>query len=124
MEIEMEKTDEEYEREFEKYEREFEEIERMFPDAKFTISIDIEELDDLITDKQSIIIKHVYDCYCYENCNKKTEYFCVRGEKLTQRYVIEQLIKKGLEIECNHIFLEGFHKTKGSECQFELIFGS
>ena len=115
--FEMEKTDEEYEREFEEYER-------MFPYAKFTISIDIEELDDLITDKQSIIIKQVYDCYCYENCNKKTEYFYIKGENLTQRYVIEQLIKKGLEIECNHIFLEGFEKTKGSECQFELIFGS
>ena len=113
----MEKTDEEYE-------REIEEIERMFPDAKFTISIDIEELDDLITDKQSIIIKQVYDCYCYQDYNKKTEYFYIKGEKLTQRYVIEQLIEKGLEIECNHTFLEGIYKTKGSECQFELFFGS
>jgi len=43
---------------------------------------------------------------------------------MTVRYVIEELIKQGLKLDCNHHFLEGFNKTSGSGCQFELCVGS
>ena len=113
----MAKTDEEIE-----YEIEQKII--MFPNAQFEISINIEEMDKLITDKQNIIIKNTYICYCYDNCNKKTDYFYIQGENMTHRYVIEQLIEKGLKLDCNHHYLEGFYKTNGSECQFEIWVGS
>lgn len=115
----MEKTDEEYE-------YEYEEINKMFPNAQFSVAIDIEYMDKLITDKQELIIKNTYNCYCYScsNCKKNTDYFYIKGENITYRYVIEQLIKQGLSLDCNHIFLEGFHKTAGSDCQFELCVGS
>jgi len=113
----MEKTDEEYN-------YEYEQIDTMFPNAQFTIAIDIDDMDKLITTKNELIIKSKYNCYCYTNCKKNTDYFYIQGENITHRYVIEQLIKQGLELDCNHQFLEGFYKTVGSDCQFELWVGS
>ena len=43
---------------------------------------------------------------------------------MTYKYVIEQLIEQGLELDCNHIYLEGLYKTKDSDCQFEILTGS
>jgi hypothetical protein len=112
----MEKTDEEYE-------YDAEQINIMFPDAQFTIAIDIEDMDELITDEHHLIIKNTYNCYCY-NSKKSTDYFYIEGENMTYRYVIEQLIKQGLQLDCDHNFLEGFYKTAGSSCQVELCVGS
>jgi hypothetical protein len=112
----MEKTDEEYE-------YDAEQINSMFPNAQFTIAIDIENIDELITDKHNLIIKRNYNCYCY-NYSKNTDYYYIRGENMTVRYVIEELIKENLTLDCNHCFLEGFNKTLGSDCQFELCLGS
>jgi hypothetical protein len=113
----MEKTNEEYE-------YDAEQINIMFPNAQFTIAIDIEDMNELITDKQHLIIKSSYDCYCYDNAKKKTDYFYIKGENMTVRYVIEELIKQGLKLDCNHHFLEGFNKISGSGCEFELCVGS
>ena len=113
----MEKT-------IEEYHNEVEQINIMFPNAQFTISIDIEEMDELITHKDHITIKNSYDCYCYDNCKKNTDFFYIKGENITCRYVIKELIKQGLELNCNHHFLEGFYKTPGSDFQFELCLGS
>jgi len=113
----MEKTEEEYNNEFDK-------INIMFPNAQFTIVIDMVDMDELITSNQYLIIKHSYDCYCYADCNKSTEYYYIKGEHITQKYVIKQLIHQGIDLDCNHCFLEGFYKTLGSDCQFELCVGS
>lgn len=115
----MEKTDEEYE-----YDNK--QINIMFPNAEFSVAIDIKDIDELITDKRELIIKRTYDCYCYsyDDTKKKADYFYIRGENLTYRYVIEQLIKQRLQIHCEHRFLEGFDKTTDSVCQFELCLGS
>jgi len=113
----MEKTDEEIECEIEK-------MHNMFPNAQFEVAIDIGEIDNLITDKQFIIVKNTYNCYCYDNCKKITDYFNIKGENITNRYVIEQLIEQGLHLDCNHHFLEGFYKTKDSDNQFEICVGS
>ncbi len=113
----MEKTDEEIE-------NEIEQIHNMFTNAEFEVAINIKEMDKLLTDKNYIIVKNTYSCYCYDNCKKNTDYFYITGENMTYRYVIEQLIEKGLKLECNHHYLEGFYKTEGSDCQFEIWVGS
>ena len=35
----------------------------MFPKAKFTVSININKLNNKITNENYIVIKHTYDCY-------------------------------------------------------------
>lgn len=114
---EIEKTEEQYE-----YERE--QIELMFPDAKFEIAIDLEYFDDIITERNNIVIKHDYGCYCYDNCKRKTDWFFITGEKLTYKYVIGELIRQKLVLDCNHRFVEGFYKHPKSNCQFEIWVGS
>lgn len=113
----MEKTDEEIE-------CEIKQINNMFPNAQFEVAINIEEIDKLITDKQFIIVKNTYSCFCYDNCKKNTDYFYIRGRHMTHRYVIEQLIEQGLQLDCDHHYLEGFYKIKDSDCQFEIWTGS
>jgi len=113
----MEKTEEQYE-------REIEEIEEMFPNAKFTIAINIEELDVIFTKQPAIVVKKSYNCYCYTGCNKPSEYFYISGKNITTKFIINQLIEQGLELNCNHHFIEGFEKVKNSDCQFEIYAGS
>ena len=113
----MEKTDEEIE-------GEIEQIHNMFTNAQFEVAINIEEMDKLVTDKNYIIVKNTYNCYCYDDFKKNTDYFYIKGENMTYRYVIEQLIEQGLKLDCNHHYLEGFYKTAGSDCQFEISTGS
>ena len=96
----------------EQLESEFRMIDEMFPDAQFTPSIDLENLDDIISDKKEIIIQQTFTCYCYDNMNKSPKYFtikCGENESLTNKYIINELIKKGLKVDCNHRFLEGFN---------------
>ena len=50
----MEKTDEQFECEIER-------IHNMFPNAQFEIAINIEEMDNLVTDKNFIIVKNTYN---------------------------------------------------------------
>ena len=112
-----EKTEEQY-----AYERE--QIEQMFPNAEFVVAIDFEELIDVVTDLSNIVIKNTYGCYCYDNCERNTDYFYItttNGEKMTNKFIIQELIKQGLKLECNHVFVED---SKDSDCQFEIWFGS
>ncbi len=88
----------------EQYEYEMEQIELMFPDAKFSISIGLEELDDVITEQPHIVIKHAYNCYCYDEAPKQTEFYYISGDRITNKLVIEKLIEQGLELDCNHHF--------------------
>ena len=92
----------------------------MYPDAKFIIALEEEAELEILSDLKQIIIKQEFNCYCYEK--KKTPlFFLIQGKKLTNNYVIEELIKQDMKLECNHIFLEGF--IQNTECQFELITG-
>ena len=109
------KTDEEYE-----YERE--QINKMFPNANFTIAIDLNDLDDVITTRPFIIVKSSYFCYCYDNNKKESEYFYVSGNNITNKVILNTLIEQKLCLECNHQFVEGFHQV--TDCQFEIVTGS
>ena len=104
------------------YEAEQEQIEALFPQAKFTICIALSDLDDLVTDKKTIVVKQSYGCYCYDDCPRKTDWVVVHSNRITNRVVLTELIKQDLTLECNHCFVEGFHEL--SECQFEIITGS
>jgi hypothetical protein len=106
------------------YEAECEQLELMFPDAKFTISMGIDELEDVITDQPHIVIKQSYDCYCHDEHPKGHNYFYISGEKMTMKFIIQELIKQGFELDCNHHFFEGLHKTVRSDVQFEICNGS
>lgn len=109
-----------------------EELNRMFPDAKFTIALSLDELDDVISPLDKIIVKQTFNCYCYGGVPASDapvpRWFpihCDEGEKMTKRVVIRELVRQGLSLDCNHRFLEGFIRSgKGGECQFEMVLGS
>ena len=94
-----------------------------FPGALFSVDIDESELDDIISESDQIMIKQEFTCYCF-NVKRDPLYYRVKGngKKLTNRYVIEELIKQKMNLECNHMFLEGF--IKNTDNQFELLVGS
>lgn len=118
---ELEKSEEQYE-----YERE--QINKMFPHALFDIVLELEELDEVVTEETSIVVKQTYNCYCYDDCKKNTDFFhitCNPCEKMTNKFIIQELINQKLNLqECNHRFLEGFIKSKNSDCQLEIVVGS
>ena len=103
---------------------EIQQIYQMFPNAKFCIAIKLDDLDDIISERNNIVVKQDYNCYCYKNFRKKTDYFYIKGQKLTNKFIISKLIEQGLELDCNHCFIEGFYKIKNSDCQFEIMIGS
>ena len=84
---------------------------------------DDSELDDILSESDQIMIKQNFDCDCL-HVKRVPRYFRIKGfgNSLTNRYVIKELIKQRLSLECNHIFLAGF--IKNTDCQFELITGS
>lgn len=116
--IEISKEDEE------KYEEERKQIEEIFGDTKFTIAIPLDELDELLTDKKQVIIKSWYGCYCYDNAPRNNEYFTICGDNLTIKYILLELKRQNLHLDCNHHFIEGFDKTSNSNCQFIIGTGS
>ena len=75
------------------YLKEKEMLDEMFFNAYFDVSMDIKALDDLVSDKKEIIIQQEFKCYCYKNLPTDNKIFTIRGDKLTKKYVIEDLIK-------------------------------
>lgn len=95
-----------------------------FPAALFVIDIDESELDDIISESDQIMIKQEFTCFCF-NVKREPLYYRIKGsrtQKLTNRYVIEELIKQRMNLECDHMFLGGF--IKKTDVQFELMTGS
>jgi hypothetical protein len=74
------------------YETQFDELNNIFPNANFTISMDIEELDEVVTDKKFIVVKQNYNCYCYDNCDKQPRYFYVTDNIITNKVILNKLI--------------------------------
>jgi Na+-transporting NADH:ubiquinone oxidoreductase subunit NqrF len=118
------KLDEDYDEET--YLKEQEEIERLYPNAKFTICVSLQDLDDLVTEETNIVVKTSFNCMCYDYCDvvRQSEYYYISGDKLTNGYIIQHLIEHGLSLDCNHCFLEGFHKSANSSVQYEMVIGS
>ena len=113
MSVSNEKTEEQYEAETTL-------INEMFPTAKFCVAIDYDELNEVVTDQPNIVIKNTYNCYCYDDNKRNTDYFYIsakKGEAITNKFIITELINQKLCLECNHIFLEGFAKNTLSESE-------
>ena len=92
---------------------EWDRIHNMFPGAQFSVCININQLDELVTDLNQIVIRSDYGCYCYGDQPRKTEYYYIAGERITYKLVIDELINQGLELYCNHQFLEDIHHVDG-----------
>ena len=82
----------------------------------------LNELNDIVTSKKKITIQHTYTCYCYGDNPLPTKYFIIEGDKLTNKYIIDELIKQDLTMNCNHIFLEGFNELHDNV--YEIMVGS
>ena len=103
--------------------------------AQFDITIDYDDMDSLVTDKDHAIIKHE-GCYCDRDIFSDTIYdeplkvdtYLVRGQagELTHRFIIHELIRQGLKVTCGHKYLEGINMINKqiSEHEYELLFGS
>ena len=68
----------------------------------------LEDLDEVLTEQPHIVIKHAYNCYCYDEEPKNTEFYYISGENMTNTFIIQNIVEQGLVLECNHCFLEGF----------------
>ncbi len=86
----------------EQFDYEMNQIEIMFPNAKFTISMPLEDLDKVITDQPHRMIKHTYNCYCYDECPRNAELYYISGESLTILFILQKLIAQELVLDCNH----------------------
>jgi len=94
------------------YVKDYKKVLEMFMDAEFNVAIPSNELDDVVSTDKTIIIKHTRSCYCYGDEPLPTQYFTVECEnhnELTNKYIIHELIKQNLRMNCNHVYLEGFH---------------
>ena len=82
-------------------------INSLFPNAKFVISLSVNELNKIITTKKEVKLIQTFDCYCFDNCPKQNKTFIIRSEEpMTTKYIINELIKKDFTLDCNHRFLE------------------
>lgn len=117
---------------YDDYELEYGIIHKMFPNAKFNVSILLQDMEKTISDLDKIIVKQTFDCYCYDGYEPElpAKWFPIhcsfdKGEKMTNKFVINELIKQGLVLDCNHCYLEGFYiSSKNTTCQFEMFLGS
>ena len=108
------------------YEEQRVELDRLFPDVRFTLAIELEDLDIQLSTLDKIIVKNTYNCYCYADNPAPNDYIEVdkpEGQThITYRDVIQKLSDIGYDPECNHHFLEGIQET--TPIQFDLWFGS
>ena len=96
----------------------------MFPDARFSISHDfLPILDDLLTEEKHIFLSNHLTCYCYDGMGRPNqEFYEIKGDRITYRYVLNELIRQDFHPECNHSFLEMI--TEATNIQFDLCMGS
>ena len=109
-----EKTEDEYEQEFQL-------LEEMFPDAQFTVSVPIEEIDDVVSTEPIIIMKLNYNCHCYCESPKVSDWFticCNSDGTITNKTILTELMKQNMKLECDHRYIEGFDKI--TDVQFEI----
>jgi hypothetical protein len=105
------------------FEAEFEEIHKQFPDAQFSISLSLDELDNVVINSKKVAIKCDFTCYCYSEAPRNSEYFILKSTKgITNRDLINCLIENKFDPSCNHYFLEQFQIDTPS--QVSVWFGS
>lgn len=94
-----------------------------FPNAKFTIAIDYDKLDNVVSLQRTIYILDNRQCYCYNDDPFNTKVYKITTDKvITNRLILQELIKQGLTLDCNHFFIEDFHMLNSNT--FEIMTGS
>ena len=107
----------------EELEAEIEEVHKLFPYARFCIDISIKELGDIVVYAQQVAIKCEFNCYCYGEYPRNSEFFiCKSDHVITVTDLINCLIQNNFDPGCNHRFLEGFQLR--TDAQVEAFFGS
>lgn len=107
------------------FEMEMAEMRKTFPRAKFTISIPLDAVNDVISNHDTIVIKITHNCYCYSENPRKDDLILVHnttGEGITNKDAIEAIVKYKYDPKCSHVFFEGF--TRVGDCVFKTYFGS
>ena len=106
------------------YETEIEEIDKQFPDAQFSISLPLAELDNIVINSNKVAIKCDFKCYCYSESPRISEHFiCNKSKKgITNRDIVNCLIENKFDPGCDHRFLEQFDVDTDS--QISVWFGS
>jgi hypothetical protein len=104
-------------------EAEFEEIHKQFPNAQFSIDIPLKLIDEIVLKTNKVAVKCDFNCYCYSQAPRKTEYFILKSQKgITNRDLINCLIENNFNPRCEHNFLEEF--SINTESQVTAWFGS
>ena len=88
-------------------------------------SLTTEELDKVICEKKRIVVRREYDCFCWIEKGRETDYYIIQSKsgKITERMIVEKLIKSKHDPKCDHCFYEGTSPTS-LEDVFDLNFGS
>lgn len=127
----MSSNDESEEFDEEKYEEEMRKIDEEFPDVKFTIAIPYDELDDVVIDGNQLVIEHDYTCICCDGRGLPSNkvFFNINSpdKPITNRLIINELIKHNFDPGCNHHFLEFINKKNKNNLNsilYELALGS
>ena len=99
-------------------------IYELFKDARFNIDHDfLPILDDLLTEEKHIFLSNHLTCYCYDGMGRPNqEFYEIKGDRITYRYVLNELIRQDFNPDCNHSFLEMITPT--TNIQFDLCMGS
>jgi hypothetical protein len=123
-------TEVKYEKTEDEYMKEIEIINEMFPDALFSVCIDLNIMNNVLSDNDVIIIKSDYSCFCYREFPRNTDFFIIRSPhngKITYKHVFTELMNQGLNLMdqgCDHIYIEDIALSGDSDCQFEFWLGS
>lgn len=107
----------------EKWEEEQRIIDEMFPNCPFSICIDLDEMNQVVSNEPRIVIQCVpCDIPCGRSGNRIYVYVNNNGNGITNKDMIKAMIDAGYHPECDHHFLEGFDKK--SNITYEPFFGS
>jgi hypothetical protein len=100
-------------------------IESHFPNANVHMDWFAQKLDEVFSERPSIIIKIQQGggCLCFRNekCEKKFMLVQNDGTGIKNFQVLKAVYDSGFEPRCDHRFLEGFFKD--TECQFTPQYG-
>ena len=103
-------------------------MDKTFADAEFSVCLEIDELDDIISNEKIIVIKNSKVDYYDEDAKDfewKHYFHVIQLDVMSKRNIIFELIKQGVEGDGDHRFLEAIiPTTKGNTTQFDLWWGS
>ncbi len=77
--------------------------------SKANFSVNVNNLESIITDKNEIMIKCSFQCYCYYRFPRPTEwYLCKSITSITGNDIVKCLIDNDFDPNCDHRDLDMF----------------